>query len=391
MLNRRILRVKAMQALYSYFTTQESLKEVIRGELESQFYPDPAKDDFSEADLFTARRKRAAKLYLENLPNREVIDEEDTDDVIINAVNKSIRKYYTSLRQEEKSIKATMTRDVDNLFRTYLKLVILPVELAHLEKLEQEKREKAHIPKETPWKWHFIHNPVIDDLTKDETLNKSIIDLKVSWNDDLSDLRSWHKDILPKDEVIMAYQHNPNPSVDEHQEAIVHLFKKIVFKSETIDEFLAGEDLHWTENKPILKSLVVKTFQDYEPGLDPPYELKSISKNAEEDLEYFEALFDQTLNKSQSLTETISKRIKNWDISRVALTDLIILKMAITEMMLFPSIPVKVTINEFIEISKVYSTPKSKQFVNGILDVLANELTSEGVIKKSGRGLIDNK
>ena len=95
--------------------------------------------------------------------------------------------------------------------------------------------------------------------------------------------------------------------------------------------------------------------------------------------------------KEKELDDIIAKYTKNWDISRVAITDRIILRMSLAEMMTFHSIPVKVTINEFIEISKNYSTPKSKQFINGILDVLSNELTSDGVIKKSGRGLIDNK
>ena len=102
-------------------------------------------------------------------------------------------------------------------------------------------------------------------------------------------------------------------------------------------------------------------------------------------------LFSQTVEKEYELEQIIGKKANNWDVSRMAVTDMIILKMALTEMMIFPSIPVKVTINEFIEISKNYSTPKSKQFVNGILDVLANELSSKGIIKKSGRGLIDNK
>tara|TARA_B100001245_G_scaffold217558_1_gene186127 strand:- start:1413 stop:1922 length:510 start_codon:yes stop_codon:yes gene_type:complete len=169
------------------------------------------------------------------------------------------------------------------------------------------------------------------------------------------------------------------------------MFKKIIFKNESVSEYLSEMDLRWSENKPILKSLVAKTFQDYEQELDPPFELKSVSKNADEDMEFFNVMFDETLAKSSELDALIEKKIKNWDISRVAMTDRIILKMAITEMMQFHSIPTKVTINEFIEISKQYSTPKSKQFVNGILDVLANELTSDGVIRKSGRGLIDNK
>ena len=102
-------------------------------------------------------------------------------------------------------------------------------------------------------------------------------------------------------------------------------------------------------------------------------------------------MYDDTLDEEDQYEELIDEKAKNWDIERIATTDRILLKMAIQEMVNFPSIPVKVTINEYIEISKKYSTPKSKQFVNGVLDVIAVDLQKEGVIRKSGRGLIDNK
>ncbi|HCX20368.1 MAG: transcription antitermination factor NusB [Flammeovirgaceae bacterium] len=392
MLNRRILRVKAMQALYSYFTARESLKEVVREKLESQFYPDPAKDDFSESDKFTERRKLASKLFNENLPTRKVQDTKDVEDDVVAAVNAAIELYYKELLQERRTIKKDMLDDIEDINKLYLKLMILPVEIAHIEKLEREKKQKAYIHKESPWKWHFTTNPVIDELTKFEDLNKAIIDQKVSWDtDQIDQLKTWYKDILRKDEEVNKYQTSESPTAEDHKEIILHFFKKIIFKNESVGEYLSEMDLRWSENKPILKSLIAKTFQDYEEELEPPFELKSVSKNAEEDMEFFNVMFDETLAKSSELDALIEKKIKNWDISRVAMTDRIILKMAITEMMQFHSIPTKVTINEFIEISKQYSTPKSKQFVNGILDVLANELTSDGVIRKSGRGLIDNK
>lgn len=392
MLNRRVLRVKAMQALYSYFTTRESLKEVVREKLESQFYPDPAKDDFSESDKFTEKRNLASRLFNENLSNRKVLDTGEVEGEVIAAVNNAISAYYDELHKERRTIKKDMLDDVDAINKLYLKLLVLPVEIAHIEKLEQEKKQKAYIHKEHPWKWYFTTNPLIEDLTRFEELSKVLIDNKVAWDtDQIDQLKTWYKDILMKDEVVNAYQTKDNPTEEDHKEILLHLFKKIVFKNESISEYLSEMDLRWSENKPILRSLVAKTFQDYESELEPPYELKSVSKNADEDMEFFNVIFDETLVESSDLDEMIEKKVKNWDISRVALTDRIILKMAITEMKQFHSIPTKVTINEFIEISKQYSTPKSKQFINGILDVLANELTSEGVIRKSGRGLIDNK
>jgi transcription antitermination protein NusB len=232
---------------------------------------------------------------------------------------------------------------------------------------------------------------VIDALTKFEDFNKALIDNKISWQSDYDVIKSWYKEILQKDEVLIEYQKLENPTEKEHQDAVVYIYKKLVFKNSVIADYIASLDLHSSENYNILKSLVVKTFQGYEADLEDPFQLKEVSRNAEEDIDFFKKLFKETVRKERELDEIISKKTKNWDISRVALTDRIILRMALAEMMTFTSIPVKVTINEFIEISKNYSTPKSKQFINGILDVMANELTSEGLIRKSGRGLIDNK
>lgn len=391
MLNRRILRVKAMQALYSYFTAQESLKDVVRERMEQPFHLDPAKDDFIDTDKFNARRKTAVSLFEGSLADRKITSIEPADDDVIRAVEVAIENYYSELQKERKAIRNVMLNDIDDIYRLYLKLVALPFELAHLEKLEKEKKEKAHISRESTWKWHFITNPVIDDLSKNEAFNKELINHKVSWSGEMDQVRSWYKDILKADPEVTTYQSLDDPTPEAHKQALVYLFKKVVFKNESINESLSEMDLHWSENKPILKSLTVKTFQDYEPELDPPFELKEVSKNMEEDIAFFQELFDETVKRSSELDQLIIKHIKNWDISRVALTDRIILKMALTEMIRFHGIPVKVSINEFIEISKLYSTPKSKQFINGILDVLANELTSEGVIRKSGRGLIDNK
>ena len=163
----------------------------------------------------------------------------------------------------------------------------------------------------------------------------------------------------------------------------------MIFKNETIVSYLESQSLHWAENQPIIKSLIVKTLKDLNEAGE--IKLAELTKNGEEDFQFLERLYTDVIEQNDFLEEQIQANTKNWDVDRIALTDRVILKLAVVEMMNSPSIPMKVTINEAIEISKIYSTPKSKQFVNGVLDVLANDLTSSGKIRKSGRGLIDNK
>ena len=136
--------------------------------------------------------------------------------------------------------------------------------------------------------------------------------------------------------------------------------------------------------------MVVKTIKavsETEEG----FALAELSYNWQEDKQFFELLFDQTTLEEDKYDAMIAAKTKNWDIDRISDTDKILLQMAIQEMINFPGIPLKVTINEYIEVSKKYSTPKSKLFINGVLDVIAVDLQKEGTIRKSGRGLIDNK
>ena len=165
-----------------------------------------------------------------------------------------------------------------------------------------------------------------------------------------------------------------------------------MFKTDAIVSFFYEKDLNWAENKPIVRSLALKVLKNAEETPEPEnFTLPEIAINWEEDKEFFQNIFNLSVDSEEKYKDLIAQKTKNWDIDRLASTDKIIITMALAEMAHFPSIPTKVSINEYIDISKNYSTPKSKQFVNGLLDVLAKELTESGEIRKSGRGLLDNK
>lgn len=391
MLNRRILRIKAMQALYGFYTTRESLKKVVRDDLKETFTPTALTHDMSDTEEIDAHRKQALRLYDENLEQKKLEKDDAIPKVVFDEVNSSIDQYYADVRKEVTQTKKLMLSQTHEIQDIYFRFLLLPGEFQFIEKQDQDKREMARIAKNDPWQFNLQKNPVIDALNTCEALQKEVTKKKLSWQEDSSTLRSWYKDILKKNEAFIEYQQNENPTIEDHQAAVAHLFKKVLFKHENILDFWQEEDLRWAENGQILKSMLSKTIQEYNPEAEEPIELKTISINEDDDFEFFEVIFDSTIKEDEYLEGLISEKTKNWDISRLAQMDRIILKMAIAEMMYCRSIPVKVTINEYIEVCKLYSTPKSKQFVNGILDVLANQLTSEGVIKKSGRGLIDNK
>ncbi|HEX8039994.1 MAG TPA: transcription antitermination factor NusB, partial [Chryseosolibacter sp.] len=182
-----------------------------------------------------------------------------------------------------------------------------------------------------------------------------------------------------------------NPSLDDQKKFVNHLFKKIILGKTIINDFYEEEVLQWAEDKDIVKALVEKTVKSFEPDKQKDIALHTLSLNWEDDKNFIEILFQVATNLQPHHLELISSNTRNWEVERLPLTDRIILEMAIAELLSFPNIPVKVTINEYIELAKTYSTPKSRTFINGILDVIAKTLSENGEIKKSGRGLIDNK
>lgn len=377
-----------MQALYGHFTAVESLREVKRNELEEMHALDPAKHDFADKALFEERKKQAVKLFNDNILAGKVGQAEGVEDEVVENVNAALLEYENQIQKEARVRKNDMMKEAERLQDTYIKLLLLPIEIEQREKLDKEKEEKAFISKEKKL-YPFIGNDLVKQLKESELLQKEAARSSVSWDNDHQEIKSWYRDQIRTSDALQHFFGGQKPADLPENDIILELFKRVVFKNGAIVSFLERNHLQWTENQPIVKSMVVKTIKALQDG--EGFELAELTKNGEEDFKFLERLFMDTINQNEFLEEIIQSKTMNWDVDRIALTDRVILKIALVEMMNSPSIPVKVTINEAIEISKIYSTPKSKQFVNGVLDVLSNELTSSGKIRKSGRGLIDNK
>jgi transcription antitermination protein NusB len=197
--------------------------------------------------------------------------------------------------------------------------------------------------------------------------------------------------VVRQDNEYLSNLDRKTPSLDDQRKFVSHLFKKVILGKTVINDYFEEEVLRWAEDKEIVKALVEKTVKSFNPETDKKITLHTLSLNWDEDREFIETLYNTATGLSDEHKELIANNTRNWEVDRLPLTDRIILEMAIAELLSFPNIPVKVTINEYIELAKTYSTPKSRQFINGILDVIAKELQDSGQIKKSGRGLMDNK
>ena len=172
------------------------------------------------------------------------------------------------------------------------------------------------------------------------------------------------------------------------RESLVRMFRKHMVNVERFQDMLEEESIFWVDDLDLAASMVIKTIKTIKEG-DEDVELLPLWRDDDDDKAFMEDLFTQTLAQGEQSETLIQEGAQNWELERIATTDRILMKMALAEAQTFGSIPLKVTLNEYIELSKYYSTPKSHGFINGILDQLFAKLKESGEIKKVGRGLIE--
>jgi transcription antitermination protein NusB len=391
MLNRRTLRIKAMQAIYAYKQAEGSDYLLALDQLSDDFAPDLNSMEVQDRKLLEGKRQIAQLLFKEWHETAQ-FETEETDKDIIDAVNRAIVSYQNAIKKDYKHYSNQMMNAVERIYDHYLGTLQILELLNELVEEDEVKKEKRFTEAKGPDVKRFLNNRVAQRILSNKSYQEHIIRRNISWGSDISEIRQVYKNVLKQDEAFLNYLALPEPTLADDLEVVKHIFKNIIFKEKNLQSLFEEQDLNWVENKAIVKSLVnktVKTFGEEETEEEPV--LLDLSANWDDDKAFFEELYHQTLQEDEKYEAMIAASVKNWDVERVALLDKIILKMALCEMHIFRSIPVKVTINEYIEISKLYSTPKSKQFVNGVLDKMAQELTTSGDIRKSGRGLIDNK
>jgi N utilization substance protein B len=390
MLNRRTLRIKAMQAVYAYMQAEGSDYLLALDKIEEDFAPDLNSMEVQDKQMLEGKKKIASLLLKEWYDTRS-FDTEETDKEILSSVNNAVTYYQAQIKKDFKHFGNQMLNAVENIYDHYLAMLLIPAELVKLIDKEEIKKATRFTEKKDLNLQRLAGNKVLEKIRENKALQDLIIRRSISWEKDADTILQFYKNVLKQDETIQAYINGPEPTFEEDKELAKYLFKTLFFKNEIIQSWFEEQDLNWGENKQIVKSLVMKTVKSIEETTDENMALLDLSTNWEDDKAFFEELYHKTVEDHEKYDKMIGASVTNWDIERVALIDKIILEMALCEMHIFRSIPVKVTINEYLEIAKLYSTPKSKQFINGVLDKLAQELTESGVIRKSGRGLIDNK
>lgn len=387
MFNRRHLRIKALQAVFNYSQKEKVAYAFALDSLNEFFAPDLNSMEVQNLPLLDKNKKEAKAIFIAQY-KLDRLDFDGNDSVkkgIINAKN----VYLNATKEDKKLIKESIQEDVNNVWFNYVSIIKfledLCTHIAYVYEHNEEKRMKSVLIK-TDFKLGFTK--VFEKIHLESEYVSFINKHKFAWQDDDSLIKNFYRETLIKDEKYKEYI--LIPQTEETDAAfLLSLCKKILWKNGQVQEFFEEQDAFWDENFEIITELLIKSFKKLKKG--EPFELIHLSSNWDSDFEYMMNLFEKTVDFPDKLSAKIQKNLANWDLDRLSNIDKHILELALIEMIECPSIPTKVTINEFLEITKDYSSTKSKQFINGILDAVAKELVEEKIIRKSGRGLIDNK
>lgn len=270
----------------------------------------------------------------------------------------------------------------------YLLIFSTFIELRNKEEIYIELSSKKHLAtaeEKNPNK-KFINNQVLNILSNQETLTDALEDRKINnWklNDDLI---IQLLDDVKKSEVYLNYLNDLTSSFENDVKFMVDLFTKVIAPNERFFDYLEDNKLTWVDDYAMVNTLIskqLKAIKDVYFQIEIPKVYKD-----QDDKDFAKQLFLKTILNDKELANEYVNKTPNWDTERIAIIDTVLLKMAICELLKFPSIPVKVTINEYLEIAKEYSTPKSSIFINGILDNIVKDYKQQNKLNKTGRGLI---
>lgn len=278
---------------------------------------------------------------------------------------------------------------IDNMYNLYLLIISLLIAVQERAESHLEKTSKKHLAtdEEKNPNRKFISNEVLAMLKNNEQLKSRINEIKtINWDLDSEYVEIIFRAIL-KSDLYKDYLKTKTSTFYEDRDFIVDVFKEIIAPNDKLYDYIEDKHLTWLDDLPTVNTSILKLLRKVKPESDAFHFMPKLYKNIE-DKEFAIKLFKKTLLNQSILSKEIASKTTNWDADRIANIDYLLLKMGICEIKDFPSIPTKVTINEYLEISKEYSTPKSKVFINGILDKLVKEYENEGKLNKVGRGLM---
>lgn len=308
---------------------------------------------------------------------------------------KTFQALYAYFQSEDKNAKKAENElflSLERMYDLYIFFLAIGKELVHQSNLKIEELKTKRLPTESDLNPNlkFVNNAIFKLLAENSTLNKQLNEKKISWSAD-QELIAKFLVFLRQHEVYTTYMSSKDTSFEEDQKLVVDVYKKVIPDFDLMISEIQDKSIYWGFDEiDFVLSMVIKSVKRFNKNSNEFEAILSLYTDYEEDVQMVKDLFRKTINNDEKNSKLIADKTKNWDVERIAIVDIILMKMALTELLYFKAVPVKVTFNEYIELAKWFSSPNSKVFVNGILDKLVLELKESGELKKVGRGLLEN-
>lgn len=282
-----------------------------------------------------------------------------------------------------------LLHSLDGMYDLYLSILALFTELHKKSKLYNEKLQKKLLSSNTDKNpsTKLEYNQLLQLITNNSIVQEAIKKRKLNfWDLDFEYVDLLFKAIL-KSKVYEEYKNASEDDFKKDKQFILDIFTEIIAPNEKLYEYFEDKQMTWIDDLPLVNTVLLKLMRKLKLTSPETHLLPELYKD-EDDRDFARDLLKKTILNDSKFGDEISKKTTNWDSERLASTDGVLLKMALCEFQKFPSIPQKVTINEYLEIAKEYSTPKSSLFINGILDKIVKEYKSQNLHSKTGRGLM---
>jgi transcription antitermination protein NusB len=304
---------------------------------------------------------------------------------------KALMALYAFNRREDDNMaqaEKELVFSIEKTYDLYHYLLLLVLEIADIasEKIDQALQKRMPAPEDLNPKRRFIDNQVIEQLRNNKAYNDYITSRKLSWINYPHIPRLMYNKMIAWDKY-EDYMSSDVNSYTIDKKFIVNLITKLFAESEDLESNFEEQSIYWNDDTEYVTVMIEKTLKKFKSDNGENAEMMPLYKN-KDDEDFVRVLFRKAILYTKQCSELIDKNTTNWEVERIALMDILVMQLAITEILEFPEIPVKVTLNEYIEIAKYYCTPKSSTFVNGILDNIVKEIREQGLFNKSGKGLI---
>lgn len=305
-------------------------------------------------------------------------------------VLQALYAHYQSGNEDILKAEKALFKAVEQMYDLYLALLLTFPEIKNKaeHRIEENKKKMLPTDEDKNPNLKLVNNRIIRLLEEQPTLRSESENRKISWIGDVEQemFRKMFLEIR-ESETYFDYMNNGLDNFEDDKSFMIQLFKDEIANYPALYDYFEEKSIDWMDDIDLMCSMVIKTIKGFKE--DGETKILPLYKPDDDEKEFIKSLLRETIRNEKENLQLIDDLTQNWELDRIAKIDVLLMQMAVTELQVFKTIPKKVTLNEYIEIAKFYSTPKSSVFINGVLDKAISKLDKEGKINKIGRGLLN--